>query len=146
MSERRETQSADIIMDGLLSNIPYEAAPPDLAPRICQNIMRWHRRRITIRLTTSSILAVAGLWLMIPVLNGWLSPLNQPFNGVEYLYRWLQAGMDGSGAILGNVLSQLSTLQSNLQTVGNSAWLGLIALAFSAVVLLDFLLPREGIS
>jgi len=129
-------------MDHLLSQLPGEPPPVDLAFRICQSIRvrsKWNRR---LRLALSGILAALGLWLALPSMTARIFSMALPDSGLPMLYEWVQLGLAGIGTFVLNAVSGVTALQSGFTTLNVPAWLGLAALALSALLALDFLMPR----
>jgi len=59
------------------------------------------------------------------------------------LYEWVQLGLAGIGTFVLNAVSGVAALQSGFTTLNVPAWFGLAALALSALLVLDFLMPRS---
>jgi hypothetical protein len=129
-------------MDHLLLQLPGEPPPVDLALRICQSI-RMRRKRISRqRLVLSGILAILGLWLALPPITAWIFGFALPDSGLPMLYEWVELALAGIGTFLLNAVSGVTAFQSGFTTLNIPALLGLAALALSALLALDFLMPR----
>ena len=129
-------------MDHLLSQLPGEPSPVDLASRICQSIRVRSKRNRRLRLGLSGILAALGLWLALPSVAAWIFGLVLPDSGLPMLYEWVQLGLTGIGTFVLNAVSGITALQSGFTTFNVPAWFGLAALALSALLALDFLMPH----
>ncbi len=129
-------------MDRLLGQLPSEAYPPDLPRRISQAVRQQQRRRMWMRLGISSLLAISGLWLLLPALLEWLSIQAPPVSGLPWLLEWVNLALQGMGAVLTDLFTGLSLSQSTLAALGASALPGILALAISALLVLDYLLPK----
>jgi hypothetical protein len=129
-------------MDHLLSQLPGETPPMDLVYRICQSIRMERKRKSRLRLAVTGILATLGLWLALPSIAEWILGLDLPDSGLPMLYDWVQLGLAGIGTFVSNAVSGVTALQSGFTTLNIPAWLGLAALALSALLALDFLMPR----
>lgn len=129
-------------IDRLLSQLPSEPPPPNLALRICQTIQARRRRYVRVRMALSGILAVSGIWLAAPSLADWLQSLTLPPTGLPILFDWWGMSQSGVEIILTNAVSGLTSLQGTFTLLETSTWPGLAALALSTLLALDYLIPR----
>ncbi len=129
-------------IDRLLSQLPSEPPPPDLALRICRTIQARRRRYVRVRMAVSGILALCGIWLTAPSLADWPRSLQLPSTGLPLLLDWLGAAQSGVEIILTNTMSGLTSLQGAFTLLETSTWPGLAALALSTLLALDQLIPR----
>ena len=134
---------SDDPLDRLLAQLPAEPPPADLASCILQMIYTRRRREVRLKLALSAALAILGAWLAWPGLATWSQEVALPVSGVSILFELSQIILNGLEVILANMLNAASELQSGFgAAVSPVAWLGLVALALSALLALGFLLPR----
>jgi hypothetical protein len=138
-----ENEVRERSLDYLLAHLPYEPASPELAVRIYQHIQSRRRRWSRARLVMSTILAVSGIWLVVQDLREWVMSTSMPNTNLIRTLEWLELSMSGVETAYLNALDGYNSLQSMLTPLGIAAWPGLIALALSALLLIDFLLPHK---
>ena len=131
------------LMDDLLAQMPGELPPPDLALRVCQAVRLHHRRTRQARLVLSAFLALSGLWLALPAFSGWLQAVSMPKSALPLAMDWLAAGLAGVEVLLTTAAAALSQSASIFTSLGTPAIAGMIALAISALLALDLLVPRR---
>ena len=136
-------QSEEDWMDALLSVLPAEQPSRDLALRISRALHRRRQRRVRIQLGLCAVLAAFGLWMVVPGMVDWLNSIEMPSNGLAVLLAWLEVAFGGAQTYLSDAFTGLTSLQGQFAPVGISSWPGLIALAISALLLLDLLVPKE---
>lgn len=139
MSIVKKSQS----LDDLLAQMPGEFPPPDLALRICQAVRVHHRRGMQARFVLSAFLALSGLWLALPAFSGWLQAVSMPKSALPLAMDWLAAGLAGVEVLLTTAAAALSQSASIFTSMGTPAIAGMIALAISALLALDLLVPRR---
>ncbi len=139
-------------LDAMLAMLPGEPPPQELGLRICQAIrerhQRHHLRRLRLleqaRITLSSVLALAGAWLVIPLLNEAARRLAFPPSGIPML-------VDGYELARTNMLLWLSSGMENLVSFQGdftsgfraTAWVGVLILASGALLALNQMLPHQ---
>lgn len=128
-------------MDELLSNLPLDSPSPELALRICQVIHLRRRRRMRIRLSMGVVFALVGLWLTVPDLAAWIGSISIPQSGLPVLQSWVNIALAGVETTMENAMSGLVWSQATISSLAR-ALPGVLALALSALLVLDYLLPR----
>lgn len=130
-------------MDDLLAQMPGEFPPPDLALRICQAVRVHHRRSMRARLVLSAFLALGGIWLALPAFTGWLEAISMPDSALPLVLDWIAASLSGVETMLASAVSALSLPGRVYNPLGTPAFAGMLALAISALLALDMLMPRR---
>jgi hypothetical protein len=140
--EFEDSSQADDL-DRLLSQMPGEPPPGDLAARICHQVGVRRRRDLRVRLGISLLLTVFGVWMALPGLINSLQDLNLPSSGVSYLFPFIQSILNGLWGFMQNAVDSLTTFQANLaKTMGAGARLGIVALAGAALLALNLVMPQ----
>lgn len=129
-------------LDHLLFELPSPSPPNDLVSLILRRVERRRKRRAQLHLALSGALALIGIWLLLPNLEVWLAQMALPANGLPVLVDGLDMAITGAAQELSNTLSGLLSLQQDVNSLGAPAWPGLVALAVSALLAADLLLPR----
>lgn len=131
-------------LDQLLTHLPAEAPPPGLARRICGAVQA-HRRRVQrARLALSAMLAVGGMWLVVPWIMALVHGVAMPPSGGPVLASWWETAWSGLGSLARALASSVEAFQAGLvASLEVTTWIGLAALAFSALLAFDQVLPHH---
>lgn len=130
-------------MDHLLAGLPAEKPGEALAERVIGYVLARHRRRLRFSRGLAAMLALNGIWLILPALGSPSRAVVVPDSGWPLLLATLEYAWGGVEALWQDAWGALNALQSGLASLLTiSAWIGLIALALSAFLALESLLPR----
>jgi hypothetical protein len=138
-----ENEVPERSLDHLLTHLPYEPPSPELPVRIFQHIQSRRKSWARVRMIISTTLAVSGIWIVLPDLREWLMVTSLPNTNLIRVLNWIEVSISGTETVYLNTLDGYNSLQSIFTPLGAAAWPGLIALALSALLLFDFLLPRK---
>jgi hypothetical protein len=124
-------------MDRLLSDLPREAVPPELAASVHLAVRRRHRRSLVVRRAAASVLAALGVWLLWPGV-AWASANELLAPGTS----WLIGGLDSLNAesldLLGRLWSGTLSLQGAVgSSLGISIVLGALLVCCSIFLAVD---------
>lgn len=132
-------------MDRLLSQLPGEPPAEDLAGRVLVAIRSHRRRRALAHLGAGAVLAIAGVWLLYAPLAAIAGQLALPESGLPLLLAAWDLVLAGITPFWEEIVAGLASLQGSFGALlAPTAWLGMMALAFAALLSLGKLLPRGG--
>jgi hypothetical protein len=133
-------------LDRLLSRLPAGAPADDLAGRIVHHVHARHRRALVARFGTSFALGLVGGWLCLPLFASLPASVSVPGSGLPLATGWIQAGLTNLDGFLSSSWGGVTGLQSGVAaSINPSAWIGLAAMAFSALLaVLPMLQPTDG--
>ncbi len=125
-------------MDRMLHSLPQHVPAADLAARVRASIHRRHRRRVVMRGTAALMLALGGLWLILPAAS-WLSSMESYSSGTL----WLASGMDylnlESLQIVARLWNDMFSLQNMIgSSLVTSIWLGVLLLCLAMFFVVDW--------
>ncbi len=131
-------------MDRMLSRLPSEQVPGDLAVRV-KGYVRFRRyQRLAGRFGLSLVLAVGGFWLSYPLFFALPSSVNLPGSGVMLFWDWLQLALSNLQVFLTSAWDGFTGLQSGVAApMTASVVLGLLILALSAMLAVSPLLQQS---
>lgn len=132
-------------MDHLLSQLPSEPPAEDLAGRVLAALQARRRRRARLHLGAGVLLALAGFWLIAAPILEMARSMALPDSGLPVLAAAWDLVLTGVTPFWEEILAGLASFQGSFgSALGYSAWLGMLALAFAALLSLGRLLPRGG--
>ena len=139
-------------LDAMLAKLPGDPPPHELGLRICQAIRERHQRHLLRRLrlleqarmVLSSVLALAGAWLVIPLLNEAVQRLALPPSGIPMLVDGYEMARTNVALWLSSALESLVSFQGSFTSgFEATAWVGVLILASSALLALSQMLPYK---
>jgi hypothetical protein len=143
MNRSNEGENPDIL-DRLLSNLPKEPVPADLAVRIYASVVAHHRRHIALHIGASILLTVIGIWLALPGFADMVQNLVLPDNGWIVVSALMDLAGAGAARMSADLISAITAFQVNLSDPFNGvALVGIIALAAGCLIALEQMLPRS---
>lgn len=134
---------SDRQLEQLLQHLPGEAAAPDLALRVCVRIRQVRQRTLRMRMAASVLFGLVGMAMLAPSTGFWAIELPLPQNGLLLLWEGFGLLLSHGGSYLAESLQALLSYQGRLLPTSAPAAPGLILLAFSAILVMDLLIPRE---
>lgn len=131
-------------MDRLLYRLPSEAPEPEFARRVAQYVQTRHHRNMRLRQGMAILLAMIGAWLSSPLLGTIQNTMDLSDSGLAVIQNVLESAWSGVSALLQYAWSGASGMQTSFaSSITVSVGVGLAALAVSALLALDQLLPRH---
>ena len=131
-------------LDVLLSRLPEEPVPAELAARIYANILAHRRRHVTVHFAISVFLALAGIWLALPGFTEMLQSLSLPESGWPLVTTMIGMAQTGAARMSADLISAVASYQSHLSNPSNGvAWVGMIVLAGGCLLALQEMLPHN---
>lgn len=133
-------------MDHWLSQLPSEPPAADLAGRVLSALQARRRRKARLQLGAGVLLAFAGLWLIAAPIVELARETALPESGLPLLLAAWDLVLAGVMPFWEQILAGLASFEGSFgAALGYSAWLGMLALAFAALLSLGRLL-RSGTS
>lgn len=130
-------------MDRLLYRMPSESPQPEITRRIAQYVRTRQRRTMRLRQGISILLAMVGAWFSMPLLGTMPHTLDLSGSGLPLVGRLVESAWAGMDAVIQYTWGGASGLQASFaSSIDVTVGIGLAALALSALLALDQLLPR----
>ncbi len=131
-------------MDHWLSQLPSKPPAEDLAGRVLSALRARRRRKARLHLGAGVLLALIGLWLIAAPLMEMVREMALPESGLPLLLAAWDLLLAGVMPFWEQILAGLASFEGSFgAALGYSAWLGMLALAFAALLSLGRLL-RSG--
>jgi hypothetical protein len=130
-------------LDRLLKYLPPEDLPTGLTKRACLNFRRRRIRQQRIHLVTCLALIALGMWLGGPGLLDLGAHLQSGGSGVSLLDALISSLFDAGNALTIYTHSTTSIQSALNDSLGITAWVGILALVAGAWVGMSGLLSRS---
>lgn len=133
-------------MDKYLSRLPHHPYPQELSERICRAIRERRKRQCRIRRIISGVLALNGIWLIVPLVTEYIRRISLPASGAQWLLNLgkLVLADTQSWFILG--VENLLTYHLDVPVAAKTtSVIGLAFLSVSALLALEQILPRQDL-
>lgn len=126
-------------LERMLASMKQEPPVAGLEQRARAAFRRRRRRQVAVHAAASTLMIVAGLWLLLPAAG----ILPAPWDGLSVLQSLVRASSSGSGVVMAISSAQnaQAALSSSLQPAN---WLGLVVLGVGLLLGMNSLLPGRG--
>lgn len=129
--------------DHLLNHLPQETLPAGLARRACANFRRRRTRQQRFHIAASVALILLGIWLGGPGLLSLGAQLQNSSSSAGVLNALFSSLLDASTAYSTYTHSSNSLQVAMNNSLGLTAWVGILALAAGAWIGISGLLTRS---
>ena len=132
-------------MDNYLSRLPDHPFPDELPKRICLALRERRKKQCRIRRFVSGLLALGGIWMVIPVVTEYFNNLSLPSSGLPWLFNAVETLFYGAQDGVALAIQILFVYQIDITAaIKAPSVFGLAFLSVSALLAIDQILPRTN--